>query len=328
MRAVRRKRASIFSAAAPIEHIDLENLVVALLAEHGSAWPNVLYRLGYRLHHFDAGITLLDPTSDPPGRPVQSRLDTVAHRANTNTILAIECKSGADAGLSQVPEGKAVPAEQWAEALALPRGSSRPPQTRGLLVAETDKLEPKLPDIERLGTSWLRADSGAFDVAPDNLGDNRIAPAVRALPRTPWPRSYVPFSHHPTDGRERVVAAIAPLILSAAKRGDASVSADDAARLTHAAVWRVTDPGRQNSWAKIVATVLREMSEGSLRRMTRYDGSTRRLLLDGVRAGVPASVTTLTALRRGLAAEQRKSLARSRRIKVTKPDQLALWPED
>ena len=327
MRAVRRKRASIVSVAAPIEHIDLENLVVALLAEDGAAWPNALYGLGYRLHHFDAGITLLDPTSEPPGRPVQSRLDTIAHRVATNTILAIECKSGADAGLSQVPEGKPVPAEQWAEALALPRGSSRPPQTRGLLVAETDKLEPKLPDIQKLGTSWLRADSGAFDVAPDNLGDNRIAPAVRALPKTPWPRSYVPFSHDPTHGRERVVAAIAPLILSAAARGEASASADDLARLTHAAVWRVTDPSRQSSWAKIVATVLKEMSDGSLRRLTRYDGSTRRLLLDGVRAGVPASITTLTALRRGLAAEQRKSLAKPP-DQVTKPDQLALWPED
>jgi hypothetical protein len=316
------------STAAPIEHIDLENLVVALLAEDGTAYPNALYALGYRLHHFDAGITLLDPTSDPPGRPVQSRLDSVAHRAATNTILAIECKSGADAGLSQVPEGKPVPAEQWAEALALPRGTSRPPQTRGLLVAATESLDPKLPEIEALGTSWLRADSGAFDVAPDNLGDPRVAPALRGIPKSPWPRSYVPFSHDPTDGRERVVAAIAPLILSAASRGEAFVSADDLVRQTHAAVWRVTDSKRQSSWTGVVGTVLEQMAAGALQRVARYDKPPRRLLLNGVRPGIPASMTTLVALRRALAAEHRKSLAKSRRIKVTKPDQLALWPED
>ncbi len=331
MQPSRRRRASIRSGAhTGLSHLDLENLVVALLAADGTSWPNALYTLGYRLRSLDVRYDLIDGAAAVGKQHSQVHPDAIAYHAPRNLSLIIECKTGRDAGLGQLPEGMPATADQWADALAVPRGTVVVPQVRGMLVADPESLEPKSAEIERIGTSWLRASERTFELRPDNVGDPRLGGAIAGLPPLDWPRSFIPFGHDPTDGVERVVSAIGPLILQAASRGEDSVTAEDLAQTTHHAVWSVTSPERHRSWVTAVSGALNSLATGPMKRTASFDKPMGRLRLRDVHAGIPASHRVLRAISQAIAQEQRRTQRARARVasKRTPPPQLVLWEDD
>jgi hypothetical protein len=333
MRASSRRKATIRprSDGSGLSHLDLENLVVALLANSDAGWPNTLYSLGYRLLHVDVPLVLVNAAAVEGKQTIQARPDAVAHHSPRNLSLVIECKTGRDAGLGQIPEGMSATADHWASALALPRGTLVTAQVRGLIVADPESLEPKAEEIERVGTSWLRVSSRAFELRPDNTGDPRLAPGFARLPPSDWPRSFIPFSHDTSAGLGRVVAAIAPLILAAAYRGNDGVTADEVARTTHEAVWAVTSLDRHKSWVGAVAQALQAIASGPLKKSVTYDKALRRLRLLDVHPGIPASLRSLTALQRAFRQEQRRTQRARTRVATRRgaaAPQLVLWADD
>jgi len=323
-----KRRAPIKSRSlTALSHLDLENLVVALFAEQSRAWPNAFYALGYRLHYFDASISLLMPT----GAHRDIRPDAIGHHPGRNIALVIECKTGSDIGIHQVPEGGRESADQWAEAISIPRGSLITPKVHGLLMAEMAHLIPKLDEIERASLSWLRVEPG-FPVDPNNLPDDRIQSAMANLPRTPWPRSYVPYSYDTTniEDLERVIAAIGPLILEAAYKGQVYVEADALARRTHDAVWSVSDKHRRTGWTSAAAKALETLATGKLRDFVAYDRTLKRIKLLHVRAGIGTDARTMAALKKAITAGHRRAQLRARRVAATTPTamQTTLFPDD
>jgi hypothetical protein len=233
--------------------------------------------------------------------------------------------------LHQLPEGRPLIAfDQWAEAMGLERGGLVPARVHGVVIAEPAALESKAQEIERAGATWVRVET-PFTVNPDHLPDERITPALVALPATPWPRSFVPFSHDQADGGlERVIAAIGPLILEAARRGDDHVDGAELVRLTHAAVWNVTDASRQTAWRRAVEAALQALAQGSMRGFATYAAALGRLRFNMVQAGVPAGARALSDLHRAIAAEHRRTQRRAARVPPARirPPQLRLWSDD
>lgn len=324
-----RRRAPLRTRATKrLSHNDLENLVVALLAPESLAWPNPLYALGYRLRLFDSEISLLPAGPGTGGRPGP---DAIAHHTGRNITLVLECKTGTDVGLYQLPEGRRDSVESWADATRIPRGGITPePRFAGLLVAETEVLDPKRGEIERIKTSWLHAPR--FVVDPDNLPDDRISTEVRKIKSSTWPRSFVPFGVDPTgDGEaDRVVASIAKLIIDGASRGRDLLSAEDLARQTHAAVWDVSEKKKHASWAGAVAKALDGLASGSLAGLAVYDPIVRALRMTSIKSGQRADGRTLSDLRRVLASAHRKSQSKRRRVKKAESAalQIPLFEDD
>lgn len=323
-----KRRAQVKGRSGPeLSHLDLENFVVALFTERSHAWPNALFRLGYRLHHFDAAIDLIELG----GKRRDVRPDAIGHHSGRNIALVIECKTGTEVGLHQIPEGRTESADQWAEGISIPRGRLPAPQVRGLLVAESAQLEPRLPEIVSAKASWLRVEDG-FRVDPNHLPDNRIGPAVEDLPHRPWPRSYVPFSHDTSspEDLERVIAAIGPLILQAAYRGQVFVEAETLARKTHEVVWDVSDKNRHTSWTGAVAKALESLVAGKLREYAAYDKTLKRIRFIGIREGIGADARTLAALKRAISEGHRRLQRRGKRVATSAPSalQITLFQED
>ncbi len=327
----RKARIRSLSESDGCSHLDLENLVVSLLVSRGDAWPNALYSAGYRLHSFDAPVPLLETGPGGQTRPVRKAPDAVAHHQGRNAILVLECKTGTDVGMSQIPEGRTATADEWASALSLPRNALVPPCAHGLLIAEPDLLEPKVGEIDTNGASWLRVEPSGFRLDPDHQSDDRLRKIVADLPASPWPRSYVPFSHEPSsDGKARVIASIGPLILEAAGRGDPFITAQDIARTTHAAVWGVTSDKRQSGWVSAVETALTELATGPMRTFATYNLPLRRLHLQGVRSGQPATPRLMSAIRQAISTGQRRSQSRQSRVvsKRGQSAQIGLWEDE
>jgi len=325
----RRHRAKIQSShqGAGYTHLDLENLVVSLLAPGEQAWPhNVLARLGYRLHLWD---TPLDLVRGP--RSVSKRPDAIATRGSANVMLVIECKAGSEVGLSQLPEGQTVAPDEWAAAAGIPPTGFGTPTVVGLLIAESEALEPKLPEIEAGGLTWLRIEKNRLRVDPCRLPDDRVAPAIAAIDDLNWPRAFVPFSHDPPEGQKaRALQAISPLILQAAAEGIDFVTAHDLVSKTHAAVWSCTTSDRQKSWSKVVGLALDDLAHGALKGQVTYESSVLRLRLQAVRSGQPAGERVMAELNKGLKAQLRRRQSARARVggSAAKPLQTSLWEDD
>lgn len=314
-----------------LSHLDLENLVIALLAGNGDAWPNALYAAGYRFQCYDAPVPLLEQGPDGVTGRSQKAPDAVAWHAARNLILVLECKEGTSIGLSQIPEGRNAGPDEWASALSLPRNPLVPVNAHGMLVAETEVLEPKVNQIEEKKASWLRVDPSGFRLDPNHQSDERLAAILGRLPSDPWPRSFVPFSGDPSpDTKSTVIANIGPLILEAARKGEPYVTAKEIVRQTHRAVFDMTCDKTQSGWVTVVNTVLAELAAGALRSLATYSQPLRRLQLQGIRQGIPATPSQMSAIDKALVSAQRRSQSRRSRVpaKRSAGAQLGLWEED
>ena len=328
----RRRTARVRGAAAGTakSHLDLENLLVALLAERGDAWPNALYRLGYRLHCFDTTIELLEPQDG--GRLASRRLapDAIAIEQRNNRALVLEAKTGTEVGFKQVPEGLAAPIEAWARAIAMPTQSLLPPRIQGIIVTADIILEAKVDAMAEKKVTWFRAVT-PFAVDPCFLVDERVKPALEGLPDDDWPRSYVPFSKdRAQNGPKRVIAALAPHIISAAGNGQDRILASELVSVTHQAVWTLADPNTTHAWETIAAEALKDAAFGALKNLASYVPSPPGIRLHDVIPGHLADERTLLALRTALEREQRRTPRRAGRVPIRRAksvDQIGLWPE-
>ena len=317
-------------AASGISHLDLENLIVALLAEKGDTWPNALYELGYRLHCFDTTLALLEAQGDNRVGCREFAPDAIAIEKRKNRALVFEAKIGPDVGLKQVPEGLRIPIDEWARAIGMRVEALFPPTVQGVLVAPLAVMESKLDLLTEKRVTLLRV-SESFEVDPCFLSDERVKPALEALPASEWPRSFVPFGRDPSQNpAKRVVAALAPRILAAARRGEDRILAVDLAMATHEAVWKLADAGTKKGWATIVGGTLKEASAGSLKRIATYVPSPPSLHLQDIVPGRPPGERYMQELKAALEREQRRRPRRGAQVPIRRAIgaiPMNLWPD-
>jgi hypothetical protein len=315
-------------------HLDLDNLIVALLSGPRTQWPNPLYELGYRVHAYDAELELLEPAENGSLRGAGTFApDVIAFSQDEKRLLVLECKTGSALTVDQLPEGRRAGPDAWVRATAVGEVGSGITAS-GVIVAEDSLVASWTTNLASQDVSALRVTAGRLALDPDSQSDRRIAPALAAIPESPtWPTTLIPFDRHAEgDWKPRVLRVVTPYVLSMAEQGERLVAADAVVAKTHAAVWGVTSAKTKKAWAGRVGDVFKDLAQGALKDMAVYDARLQRLVLQQVRAGERPPLFVIGALRQGLTREYQRTQSKSRRVTTKRGPlparQIRMWEED
>jgi hypothetical protein len=295
-------------------HLDLENIMVALLTEN-RAWPAVLKQLGYELRRFDAKVTLPLPT----GSAHAHRPDTICYDRVHRRLLVLEAKTGSIVRFDQLPEGRGVPVEEWVKACKV-EDVGVTVSVVGMMVAETSLIDSARGELDGRHISGLKVERAGLRLDPDHQTDSRIGPAMARLRDPRWPSNLVPFGHdRGGDWKPLVIQTLAPILIERALAGQEFVQAQSLAQQTHRAIWDWTDTDGQNGLIGVIVDALETLAAGGLKGLVVFDRDVARLKFVQVQAGKKVAPWAISALRQGLRTSLKRVQPPSKRIRNVRP---------